>query len=358
MRRFAYVVVTGMTLLTGAGALWALAQHPFAQPMVERSMSEARTALERAMVGQITPRWLMPRLETALVIGDRDEIEMLAGLATKYGIALPPEMWAQIDAARVDPGFAERAYDCAVCAVDIHSCETIAQIAACALPFEMTIAGDLNALRRQAQAALAGEEIDRLETGLALVGAGATVAVLLSGGSSLVLKAGATSLRVARNMGALTPGFSRALSEAADLPINWQAILSGAPLSEITDTAKLARLARIAQDFGTIRANTSAAEALLLLRYVDTAEDATKLARLSAVAGRETRGMLNVLGKARAFRALTRVADLTLAAIGLITAFFGQLGVFVLSWLLRRMRRVFVPRPVARRRKAGHDRHR
>ena len=338
-----------MTLLTGGGALWSLSQHPFVEPMVERTTADARQALERAMAREVTLEWITPRLETAIATEDRDEVEMLAGLAVKYGVPLSQEMWAEIDAAREPPGIAERAYDCAACAVDIHSCQTIGQIGACALPFEMTVAGDLNALRRQATAAIAGEEVDKLEAGLALVGVGATLAVVASGGSSVVVKAGATILRVARRMGALTPRFARVLAEAADLPIDWRAVLRGAPLSEITDTAKLSRLARIADDFGTIRSNTSTAEVLMLMRYVDSAEDASRIARLSAVAGRETRATLGVLGKARAFRALTRVADMTLAAIGLVTAFVGQLGLFAMSLFTRRLRRLVRKRPVARR---------
>ncbi len=349
MRRLAHAILTGVTLATGGASLWAMSHHPFVEPMVERTTADARRALERAMAREVTQEWLMSRLETALVTDDREEVEMLAGLATKYGVPLSPETWEEIDTAREEPGMLESAYDCAVCAVDIHSCRTITEIGACAIPFEMTVAGDLNALRRQATAAIAGEEVDKLETGLALVGVGATVAVVASGGSSLVVKAGATVLRVARKMGALTERFTRVLLDAADLPIDWRAILRGAPLSEITDTAKLSRLARIADDFGTIRANTSTAEALLLMRYVDDAEDATRLARLSTVAGRETRASLEVLGKARAFRAMTRVADMVIVTVGLITAFAGQLGLFLMSLLTRRLRRMVRPRTVARR---------
>lgn len=357
MRRFARAALTGMTLATGGGAALSVAQHPFAEPLVERAASAARLELEAAMAREVTPDWLRPRLISALDAGDRDRVEMLSGLAAKYGVALPPETWIAVDAALRPAGLTERAYDCAVCAVDIHACESVPQIAACALPFEMTVAGDVNALRVQAQAAVAGQEVDRLETGLALVGVGATVAVLATGGTSYVVKAGATSLRLARRMGALTPGFTRVLTEAADLPVNWSAVLRAAPLSEITDTAKLARLGRIAEDLGTVRANTSTAETLVLLRHIDTAEDAARLARLSAVAGPQTRTTLEVLGKARAFRALTRVSELALAAIGLVTAFAVAAGQLALSLVFGAFRRRLFG-PVAPRRKPRHDRRR
>lgn len=349
MRGLARAALAALTLATGAGAALTLAQNPFAEPVVERGLSEARLALERAMAREVTPDWLVPRLEAALAADETDRIAMLSALAQKHGVPLAPETWAAVDAALAPAGLGEQAADCAACAVDIHACDGLGQIGACALPFEMTVAGDLNALRRQAQAALAGEEVDRLETGLALVGVGATVAVLATGGTSYVVKAGATSLRVARRMGALTPGFGRVLAEAADLPVDWAAVLHAAPLAEITDTAKLARLGRIAEDLGTVRANTSTAEALVLLRHVDSAEDAARLARLSAVAGPETRATVEVLGKVRAFRALTRVSDLALAAIGLVAAFVVQLGMLALSLAGRAARRR-LRRPVASRR--------
>jgi hypothetical protein len=355
MRRLARATLTGLTLASGGAALWTLSQHPFAEPLVERTASAARLELERAMAREVTPDWLLPRLDAALAEDDRDRVELFSGLATKYGVPLAPETWAAVDAALAPAGLAERAYDCAVCAVDVHACESLGQIAACALPFEMTVAGDVNALRLQAQAALAGEAVDKVEAGLALVGVGATVAVLATGGASYVVKAGATSLRVARRMGAVTPAFGRALAEAADLPVDWSAVLRAAPLSEITDTAKLARLGDIAEDLGTLRANTSSAEALLLLRHVENAEDAARLARLSAATGHETRATLEVLGKARAFRALTRVSDLVLSAIGLFAAFAAGLGQLVLARLFRALRG-FVLGPVAPRRKPRHDR--
>ncbi|MDH3263476.1 MAG: hypothetical protein OEM24_05720 [Paracoccaceae bacterium] len=355
MRRLARAALTGLTLATGAAAVSTFSQNPFAKPLVERTVGAARLELERAMAREVTPDWLVPRLAAALDAGDRDRVEMLSGLAAKYGVPLSPETWAAVDAALAPPGLAERAYDCALCAADIHACGTLSEIAACALPFELTVAGDVNALRRQAQAALAGEAVDRVESGLALVGIGATVAVLATGGASYVVKAGATSLRVARRMGAITPAFGRVLADAADLPVDWSAVLRAAPLSEITDTARLARLGRIAEDLGTLRANTSSAEALVLLRHVETAEDVARLARLSAATGPETRATLEVLGKARAFRALTRVSDLALAAIGLLAAFAAGLGHLALSLLPRALRRLLLG-PVARRRKPRHDR--
>jgi hypothetical protein len=360
MRALAAAALTCGALCTGAASLWTMAQNPLARPLVERSADEVRVALERAMAREVTPDWLLPRLDEALAAGDADRVGMLAGLATQYGVALTGEQWQAVDAALAPPDLVSRATECAACAWDVRSCPSVTLIAACALPVELTPAGDANALRRQAQAALAGEDVDEIETGLALVGLGASGAILVTGGSSAAVKAGATVARLARRMGTLSPGMTRMLREAADIPIAWDRVLpyvaGSARLEDVTDVARLTRLGGVAQDMGTVAWRTSPAEALVLLRHVDSAEDAARLARLSTVAGPRTRATIEVLGTARAFRTLTRVTDLALAAIGLVAALVAQLGSLAVSVLMRGLGRALRPRPVARRPKARHDR--
>lgn len=348
MRRLAGAALTGFALAAGGAALWTLSQNPFATPLVQRSAEEARLAIERAMAREVTPEWLLPRLEDALQSDDRDRVEMLAGLARAHDVPLSPGFQTRIEAVLSPLHLSGRVAECAACALDIRSCGSLELVATCALPVELTPLGDANALRRQATNWMTGADVDRVETGLALVGLGATAVVVITGGSSAVVKFGATAGRLARRMGTLTPAFGRTLADAADLPVNWHAVVRGAPISEITDVTRLERLGRIAEDIGTVKANTSWTEALVLLRHVDSADDAAHLARLSAAAGPETRATLEVLGKARAFRALTRVSDLALAAIACVTAFAASVGQLLLSFSLRAGRRLLRPRPVAR----------
>jgi hypothetical protein len=360
MRRLARLCLVLAAVANAAATAWVLSQNPFASAVVMRTDGELRRALERAMARTVTGEWLLPRLEVALAEGDRDRLEMLAGLAATHGIALPPGILEQIGRELAPPDFAERAAECAACAWDVRTCPSLRFIAACALPVELTPAGDANALRRQAALWIAGEEVDGIETGLALVGLGATAAVLVSGGSGAVVKAGATVARLARRMGSLSPGLTRLLREAAEVPVRWDRVaplLSGrAALDEVVDLSRLFRLGEVAGEIGSLAMRTSPAEALVLLRHVDSAEDAARLARLSAVTGPETRAAIEVLGKARAFRALVRVSDLALAAIGLVALLAAQIGSALLSLLLAVLRRALAPRPVARPRKPRHDR--
>ena len=340
MRRALHSLVTvaciGGTAL-GAGAV--LVQSPFTAPMVERTTSDARLALERAVARNVTPEWLLPRLEEALAADapDRDRVSMLTELAGAHAIALPAPLAERAAAFEASQGgFLQGSVDCARCAYDILSCPSLALIASCAIPVELTPLGDVNALRRAAMAALAGEEPDRLELGLAVVGLGATGLVVVSGGSTATIKAGATMLRLARRLGTLTPAFTRNLRLASDIPVIWSRLpdfaLGRAPLSAVTDTARVSDLGRMAQNVGAIGRNTSTGDALMLLRHVESAEDAARMARLSAAAGPETRRAVEVLGKTRAFRALTRLSNAAIAALALIYAFTLQILLLAGSW--------------------------
>ncbi len=346
IRALARATLLSASLATCAASVWALSQHPFAAPIVARSADDVRLSVERALARQVTPAWLLPRLDTALAEDDRDRIAMLADLAAEHDIPLDPAMQARVDAALANPSLLEGAADCATCAIDIRSCTSLPQIGACAIPFELTPFGDLNALRRQSTAWLYGEEVDAFETGLALAGLAATAAVIASGGGSYAVKGGLSAMRAARRMGALTPRFTRVLVEATDLPVNWAAVLRARPLDEITDIAKLDRLTALGGDLGTVVARTSPADALVLLRHVDTAEDAARLARTAEALGPRTRVAMEVLGPARVFRSLTRVSDLALLTMGLLAALLAQLGGLCASLALGAARRSLRRRPL------------
>lgn len=293
--------------------LWGLSQNPFAQPMIERSTEEAARALEAAFHRQFTPDWLESELRLALAKPDPARVIWLADLAGSEGLALPEELTLEIAQIREAEGsILAQAGDCLACAWDPARCQALAELALCAVPVELSPLGDLNALRRQGFNYATGAEVDKLEVGLSLVGLAATGAILVTAGGSTVVKAGTGTLRLAKRMGSLPPGLLRTLSDSADLPVNWSAVMRAAPIEEITDAAKLQRLGALTGDLGRIAKNTSTAEALVLMKHIDGAEDAARMAKVSDLAGAKTLSRVEVLGKARAFRALVRVSDLAI----------------------------------------------
>ncbi|MEL6167343.1 MAG: hypothetical protein AAFR35_01540 [Pseudomonadota bacterium] len=343
MRRVARLLLLLLSLGAGALAAYGLVTHPFAAPIAQRTTDEVRVALDRAMARRLDAGWLAPRIEAALAAEDRDRLRLYADLGVEYGVALPEDLVHRVEAALAPPPLAGRAAACGACAWDPVFCVDLAHLAACALPVELTPLGDVNALRRQARNALAGDAVDRVETGLALAGLGATGLVAFTGGTSYAVKSGASLVRIARRTGRVTPELGRVLGDAADIPVAWHRVddfvLGRAGLGAVTDTARLGRLGAVTGDLGRIVRNTSPVDALALLPRIETAEDAARMARVSDAMGPATRPAMEVLGPARAFRALTRVSDWVVGLAGLAAALLTQgLGLAVAS-LFRAARR-------------------
>jgi hypothetical protein len=328
-------IVRGISAIWVAATLcvsgWILSQEPFAAPVIDRTVTDIRLSLERAVAREATVEWLVPRLDQAITADDPDRVRLLLDLAAEHQRALPPalETSARALLARHDGTLAQIA-DCGACAVDITACRSLALISACALPFEMSPLGDLNALRRAGADWLNDADVDEVEVGLATLGLGATAATIVSGGTSATVKFGATMLRLARKMGALPTGLMRALRAAA------------------TAGDEGATLMRLVTDIGRVRDGTSTAETLTLLRLAETPDDLARLARLAEAAGPDTRKAVEVLGKARAFRLLTRVSDLAVAAIGLIALLSTQAGALLVALIRWVLRPLFAPPPPRR----------
>ena len=349
IRRLARLALALWAAGSMALAGYVLAQHPFATPLVAQGEAAARAALTRAIAATATPEWIVARLAVAVAEAVPLDVALYLDLARDQGAVLPADLRAEAEAmVAADQGKLARVVDCGVCMLDIGSCQTLTQIGACAIPFELTPLGDVNALRRAAVAKASGGEVDALEAGLALAGLVATGLVLTSGGTSATVKVGATGLRLARKLGRVPERLLTELADAARALIHWDAmpdvLLRRAPAEAALDAASWARLSGMTSDAGRIVSATSPAEALLLLRHAEDAQDLARLARLAEVAGPDTRRAVAVLGKARAFRALTRISDLALAAMGLVGLVLAQVGAVLAALIKLALRRTLHPR--------------
>ena len=321
-------------LLSAALLIWSLNQSPFTRPFVEAAPAQIERSLQRAMARQVSPDWLAAELGHALEARDLDRIETLVLVAEDHGLSPLPEQQKEIEALRADSsGFWATTQNCALCMADIESCPSLALMGSCSIPFELTPLGDANALRRAGLAVWEGEPVDKLDVSLALVGLGATTAVVVTGGSSVTVKAGATVLRLARRMGTLTPSFMRTLARLSDITLRGDLILpymrGSVPASRVVDTARLNGLGEVATDLSRVAANTSLTDTVRLMRHVDDATDARRLARVSEVTGPRTAAVFDVLGKQRVFRALVRLSDAAIAAAALIYLTLLQIFLYI-----------------------------
>jgi len=335
--------------LSVAIVVWIASTNPFARPFAEATGQQMLRSLEVAMQGTVTRDWFDRELALALAARDLDRVEIVTRSAIRQGIAPTTAQARAIAALREEEtGFLARSRDCAVCIADIEACPSVRMMAFCAIPFELTPGGDINALRRAAIDYAGGDEVDRIEMSLALVGLGATGLAIATGGSSLTIKAGATVLRLAHKLGSLSPAFLARLRVMSDIPVTVSAVpgyIRGTrSLDEVTDTARLAALGAVAADLGRIAERSSIADTLLLLRHVETTGDAARLARLTDVAGPETRRIVDVIGPGRAMRATLRLSDEVIGAAVALWAAAGQLlaslGAMLGRPLLRRVARL------------------
>ncbi|MFN4059552.1 MAG: hypothetical protein ACK4IA_02230 [Paracoccus hibiscisoli] len=329
MRRIARLTLLLWSLATVAAAGWMLAQNPFAAPLAERGLDQARAALTRAVAARATPDWIIPRLRDALAQDDRQMLQLLSDLAADQATPLPADLRAQVDAA-LSPDLMETLADCGTCMTDITACPSLSLIAACTLPFELSPAGDAAALIRQGHAWASGGDPDGVEAALASVGLAATAGTLLTAGHSLSLKGAATTLRVARRADALSPGMTRALAVAARSP----------------DPA--AALGGIATDLRRIGTHSSIPEVLPILRLADDPADLRALARLSEAAGPRTSRTLTVLGKSDSLRLMRRVTDAALTAAALLGLVLGQIAALLGALAQMALRRALRPAPARR----------
>ena len=119
---------------------------------------------------------------------------------------------------------------------------------------------------------------------------------------------------------------------------------------DFSEPAKLIRadvvapLASVASDMGRISARLPMGETLHLVRYVDDAGDARRLANAAEALGPKTLSRIEILGKSRFLRATIRVSDLAVqlgaGLVGLFLSLGGVLGGLVQSASLRMLRRL------------------
>ena len=176
-----------------------------------------------------------------------------------------------------------------------------------ALAADFTVVGDVRDLSEQYGRYQQGLPVNQLITSLAGVGVGLTAASIGSLGAAAPIKAGASTLKLATRMNRLSRTFRDELTVMAGRVFDWQQFMKlskNADLSNITRIAKQAynpaaarQISALAEQANGIRKNTSVADSIHLLQYVDNTKDLTRLHRVSERYGIHTRGVFRLLGR-------------------------------------------------------------
>lgn len=335
----AYRLILLFLLLASAGLTYrsvaALIANPALVPLIERSADEITAVTDRMMAKEATPERLANLLSIRLAEDPRNwvALQAIADLYAERGLPLPDSYAAAWDE---ESGLLAQTGDCLSCAWDIATCSLTTALL-CKAPILLTPVEDLRGITKAGIDYASGVEVDRLDLGLSVVGLSATVLIAASGGTSATVKAGTALVRLARGMRLLTPRLTARLVEAFTDGIRWAALPAVRSLDDLPAllrTEVLAPVAATFADLGRIREVLGTSQTLHLLPLVDDAGDARFLARSSEALGARTVSRVEILGKAKLFRATLRISDMAaemvaglaglLAAIGATIAHFVQ----------------------------------
>lgn len=332
------------TIVAAVGSLVLLMQNPFTEPYVLRTKAEAELALDSALRKQMTPGWVASELDLAVEHKNLDRVEILLELIGHHQIEVDKTHKSRArEFVDREKGIIRKGIQCSACIVDVQECKTPTVFLFCNMPVEVTLIGDVRTLAEAGSDVAMGNPVDQVDVSLAVIGIGASALSLLTGGSSYTIKVGATVIRVARKMGILGQGLGQILTEAARTPIRWDKIdefVVTKNLGVITDPRPFKEIGEIARNLGTISEHANKSDAIFLLKHINNQKDAVALARISEVAGKRTRGTVEVLGMVKTVAVIKRLSNITLMTIGFIVAFVGQLLTLVSPLCLGLLRRI------------------
>lgn len=288
------------------------------------------------VLASISPTDVENRLIAALDADETDRATALVRLASERNIGLPSNLIARFEAQQDE---ASSLVICIKCALNAEECPDFARVAACNLPAELTPVGDISAVGRALTATATGKSIDTVDLSLALVGLAATGAIVISVGTSATVKAGATILRVARRSKALGPKLSREVNELASRSLRLERAgdVAKTPTrwGELIDKNAIGALVAVTADAGRLSTQMPVGDALAVMKGAESAQDLAILTRVGDVAGAQTRGAIDVLGKGRVLRTGKRLSEVAMATIALLLALAGQILAFIVWWLRR-----------------------
>lgn len=327
--------------------MFQIAQNPALGALKNRTGIELTAALNRELAKAATPDQISTRLENLLKEEPTQWLAITAiqDVAKTRDVQIPPELSNEIQL-RYDAehGLLQASGKCLSCGWDAGNCE-LSAILLCRAPVDLTPVGDITGVIRESGNYVLGNEVDKLDLTLSAVGLGATALAPATGGSTLAVKLGASTLKTTKKLGNLSPGLSRMLTRSADEAIDWKKLSKATPfdfpkiLKDAIDPVALQPVTDTLKAAGDIRANTGAIETLYIMKYLGSVDDAAQTARISKSLGPRTIAAFEVVGKSRLLRATLRYTDEAIGAIAaLISAFLSAVSLLISSLTTKSLR--------------------
>ncbi|MEM0907378.1 MAG: hypothetical protein AAGJ94_08445 [Pseudomonadota bacterium] len=327
-------LLSAATVLSlGTVAFLALAAPRLYTGFEERAI---RAELQMATPGDT----LDVKTQAALDSGDISGANQLAALAVELGKPLSPETVAALEEAHGTVAVILRNSSEFAGAFFTGRADSAAGLAG-AVFSDLTVVGDMRDIISEGGKAAVGEDYSKFLLTLATIGLAAEGVTIATGGTSLVFNAGVSMLKVAKKSGNLTVRFANRLVALATVaarrtpsprqsaPVERVASLGAAVAGRgageaggLTRAAARAELRQAMTAVSTMADNAGAADAVKLMRHVNTTEDAAALAAVTSRFGRRSRAVVELTGKTalRGFRTAVRGVRLLMAFLWSLAA--------------------------------------
>jgi hypothetical protein len=208
---------------------------------------------------------------------------------------------------------------------------------------DLTVVGDGRDFIIQTKKYLNNEEVDEFIYGLSVVGIGTTIATVFSGGLAAPAKIGVSVLKASKKTGNLSKKLLTNLTKIMDEMFDLKRFKNNLRYTDfrkiknevevLFKTAKTDKMMDVFIDIKKISDSSSIADTVKLLKYADNTDDLKRLGHLSTDFGKNSRGVLTVLGK-KALKVTKRIAKgiykLTMMLVALLYSLLTSLIALVM----------------------------
>lgn len=276
--------------------------------------------LDEDLAWYVNDQKIANRVSDAVQREDAGDAMLYLDMARELGIPLAAGLEAAALTLQAREDSVEQQFSDYLAGFASGSGDTVAGLAG-AISSDLTVYGDVRDIILEGGKMIAGEPYSEFILGLSAVGLAATVGTVATGGGGVVVKAGLSLAKFAKRTGHLTAGFAASLTRLADEAIDMPQFKRTLRELDLTDPVgawsrltayatrvRGARIFDVLAKMEDIRAAVGTAEALRLLKRIDRIEDVDDIHSLARVAGKRTRGVIELTGKT-SFRAVKYTAN-------------------------------------------------
>ena len=288
--------------------------------------------------------YLEQRISEALAQGNIDDAEMYRNLADFIHVGIDPRLISQID---IENGAINknwrRVQGCAIGFASGRS-DNVSEMT-CATVADFTLVGDARDFSQQTYRYMTGGEVDEFVYILSVVGIGATVTTVFSGGVAAPAKVAITALKLTKKAGNLSSGLIDSVSQLLKQSFDMQAFRAQlskldyrnfnqvkAAIVELFKTAKTEQVADFFQDVHKISQSTSATDVVKIIQYADNTDDVKRLGKLSESFKQHTTAVLKILGKG-AIRLTKFITAKFLSFLAMLASLIYSISSFVINFI-------------------------